>query len=282
MMRKLRLFCYFLLLSFTASLAQWTTDPTGLAVCTADGVQQNVKTISDSAGGAFVVWQDQREDVADIYAQHVGVNGIIKWQQDGVAVVTVEGEQIELQATSNGHGGLIVVWTDKRLGYAGDLYGQRFNRDGENLWQENGKVLVKANDFQGNASVVLCPEDDTFILCWLDYRNDANDPDIYCQKFNLNGDKQWPTDVRIQPVDFIDDIPKLAGDGSGGAYVAWLEKKEREKPFGDTGVYVLRLNNNGLPVWSPERLNRIIFPEAEPGFGDLQLVSGADHDVWIN
>ena len=87
MMRKLHLFCYLLLSSVALSIAQWTTDPTGLAVCKAGGLQKNVQVVSDSAGGAFVVWQDQRDDAADVYTQYIDANGIIGTQKKEISQV---------------------------------------------------------------------------------------------------------------------------------------------------------------------------------------------------
>src|SRR5436190_16393936 len=59
-----------------AGIPRWT--PNGVALCTANGIQQNPQLVGDGAGGAIVTWQDRRgNSLDDIYAQHVMAGGAV-------------------------------------------------------------------------------------------------------------------------------------------------------------------------------------------------------------
>src|SRR5262249_55168589 len=47
----------------------WGGSPNGVAVCTVPGAQMPVVITTDGAGGAVIMWQDQRSGAVGIYAQ---------------------------------------------------------------------------------------------------------------------------------------------------------------------------------------------------------------------
>ncbi len=101
-------------------------DKDGIPICTEGGVQQIPKLVSDGAGGAIAYWVDFREDIGNttedaIYAQRIGSDGNVLWQENGVPVCTAEKEQITPQAISVDTGSAIVVWSDAR-GKDHDIY----------------------------------------------------------------------------------------------------------------------------------------------------------------
>ena len=108
--------------------AQWTAD--GVALCTAAGYQGSPSIVSDGAGGAIVTWPDPRsEDPVnyDIYAQRVNASGAVQWAADGVALCTAAGDQYPYGIVSDGAGGAIVTWDDRRSGDV-DIYAQRVSQ----------------------------------------------------------------------------------------------------------------------------------------------------------
>jgi hypothetical protein len=104
---------------------QWTAD--GVALCTAAGDQGLPAIVSDGAAGAIVAWNDARsEDPVnyDIYAQWVSASGAVQWAADGVALCMAAGDQMLPAIASDGAGGAIVTWEDRRSGDL-DIYAQR-------------------------------------------------------------------------------------------------------------------------------------------------------------
>ncbi len=56
-----------------SGFTQWTIN--GVALTTAPGFQGSPLIISDGGDGAIVIWDDERSDLSDVYAQHVDGNG---------------------------------------------------------------------------------------------------------------------------------------------------------------------------------------------------------------
>lgn len=101
-------------------------DKEGIPICTEGGVQQHPMLVTDGVGGAIVYWVDFREDIGNttedaIYAQRIGSDGNVFWQENGVPVSAAEKEQITPRAISVGTGSAIVAWSDAR-GKDHDIY----------------------------------------------------------------------------------------------------------------------------------------------------------------
>ena len=64
----------------------------------------------------------------------VSALGETVWQDDGVSLCDETDDQTEPQIVSDGSGGAIVVWEDKRDGSARDIYAQRVDGYGNPLW----------------------------------------------------------------------------------------------------------------------------------------------------
>ena len=63
----------------------------------------------------MIAWEDGRSQFdIDLYAQRVDAEGDALWALDGVALSTEAADQENPQITSDGAGGAIVVWEDKR------------------------------------------------------------------------------------------------------------------------------------------------------------------------
>jgi hypothetical protein len=101
---------------------QWVAD--GVALCTANGIQVSPEMASDDAGGAIVAWCDYRSGTGDIYAQRVNASGAVQWTTDGASVCTAAWNQTSPMIASDGVGGAIVTWSDRR-GEDSDIYAQR-------------------------------------------------------------------------------------------------------------------------------------------------------------
>lgn len=115
----------------SAGAVQWTVD--GVAVCVAIDDQIGPCIISDDGGGAIIGWCDQRNGSDwDIYAQRVDAIGTALWADQGVAICAETGDQLSSianQVTSDGYGGAIFAWKDKRSGEY-DIYAQVVSAEG--------------------------------------------------------------------------------------------------------------------------------------------------------
>jgi predicted lipoprotein with Yx(FWY)xxD motif len=202
---------------------QWIAN--GTAICTANGNQEIPQIVSDRAGGAIITWQDSRNGEKDIYSQKVNSSGEIQWIVNGTAICTANGDQLVPQLIGDGANGTIISWQDIRDGDY-DIFAQKVNSSGYIQWTENGTAICTAN---GNQLVPQLIGDDVngTIITWEDRRN--GEKDIYAQKVNSNGEKQWTTyDKAICTANGHQSVPQLVSDGAGGAIITWVDNRVEE------------------------------------------------------
>ena len=166
----------------SSGAVQWTAD--GVAICTAAGDQYAPEITSDGLGGGIITWQDGRSGNADIYAQRVDSSGAVQWAADGVAICTTSGDQYSPRITSDGSGGAIITWYDRRNGNY-DIYARRVDSSGNVLWAADGVAICTASGDQ------LYPEITSdgsggAIITWQDGRSGSMN-DIYAQWVESSG-----------------------------------------------------------------------------------------------
>lgn len=221
--------------------------PARVRLCTNAGLESNPVIASDGAGGAIVIWRDQRSGIApDLYAQRVDGAGIVQWGADGVPVCVSSGDEDELSVTTDGAGGVIVVWRDARPGASGgyDVYAQRLDAAGNRLWGIDGTPV---NTFAkiDRPTVIFDGSGGAFVSWW-DFRSGVRD--VYMQRLEASGTALWPPDgvaVATGPYDELLEAKVL--DGSGGVIVAW----EDHRNGNNLDIYAQRLDASGSVLWAP-------------------------------
>jgi flagellar hook capping protein FlgD len=207
----------------------WPVD--GRALCTATNDQYPRAIVADGAGGAIVTWADLRagSSNSDIYAQHVLSSGAVdaSWPGDGRGLCTFGGEQSSPTAVSDGAGGAIVTWQDRRSGTNYDIYAQRVHSCGElpavAQCVVDGAPLCSAVNLQQSPAIASDGAQGA-IVTWEDHR--ASNYNIYAQHFLSTGsaDPAWPVDGRkVCIFTDIQQLPTIVADGAGGAIVAWQD-----------------------------------------------------------
>ena len=217
----------------------------GVPVCTAVFNQKNPRLVEDGMGGAYIVWQDRRSNVDyDIYAQHINSSGTILWPANGIIVCNAVDKQTDPKIVSDGLGGAIVTWQDRRGGVDYDIYAQRLKSSDTLSWTTNGVAVCIADSAQ--TSIDVTSENVMgAIITWRDKRNSSYH-DIYAQKINLNGTTAWQTNgVPVTTEALTQTDPNICGDGNGGAIIVW-----KDSVVGDWDIKSQRLNSSGVPQWN--------------------------------
>jgi hypothetical protein len=80
--------------------------------------------VGDGAGGVIVTWKDTANDTGDIWAQRVDANGVLLWGDGGVPFGVASNEQTLPVVATDGSGGAIAAWDDRRNGGL-DIYANR-------------------------------------------------------------------------------------------------------------------------------------------------------------
>ncbi|MCG9129670.1 hypothetical protein JT359_18935 [Candidatus Poribacteria bacterium] len=225
-------------------------NPDGVEVCTDKTLQDDITLIPDGDDGFIAVWEDWRTGNQDIYAQKINAEGKSIWDENGVPVLTIEGDQYDPVIISDDAGGVIVVWWD--IGSPDwNIYAQRLDRDGKQVWDLPIPVC-SAKGNQGGSIIVSDGKGGAFCI-WPDYRDDPNfftSARLYAQHFTSDGTIQWKKDgILICKSDFNQQQPSAVSDGNGGFIVIWRDERD---VFAD--LYIQRFRPDGKPVWDLEGL----------------------------
>jgi len=244
----------FAALSSCVAHAQWVPD--GRSLCSAASPQDSPSLVQDGAGGAIVVWRDERNSLAtgpDIYAIGVTRAGAFfaQWPTDGVPLCTATDLQESPKAVADGLGGAIAVWNDYRTDSFGDLYATKIQYNGmvAPSWPVNGLAVCTAAR-QQLGHVVASDNAGGAFVAWSDLRN-LSHFDIFIQHVLANGavDPAWPADgLAICTAADNQRSPAIAADGNGGAIVAWRD--DRNFATSNSDIYAQRVNNSGTVLWT--------------------------------
>ena len=224
----------------SAGVAQWAPD--GAPVCAAANDQQSPTAISDGAGGVVAAWADHRGADWDVYAQRLDGTGNPAWTLDGVATSLAGGDQTAPKMGTDGGGGAIVAWEDRR-GANSDIYAQRINVSGAPVWAANGAAVCTATADQVTPAVIA---DDAggALISWSDGRTPGNGTDVYAQRVSgAAGAPAWAANgVVLCDTLGNQESPAVVHDGEGGVIVAW-----RDFRAGSTSdVYSQHVDGGGL------------------------------------
>jgi len=221
---------------------QWSGN--GTAICTASSDQILPAAVSDGHGGAIIAWQDNRGSNYDIYAQRIDPAGVVLWTANGVPICTASYDQISSVLVSDGSGGAIVIWQDKRSGSDYDIYAQKIEASGITQWTTNGVAICQAASDQTSV-IAVGDTDGGAIIAWQDKRN--GNYDVYAQRVDSSCTALWPANgVSICTIPGHQISPVMVDDGSGGAIVAWQDGRS------DTNydIYGQRVNSAGAMQWT--------------------------------
>lgn len=204
----------------------------GVAATQAPHSQGSPVVAPDGVGGAFVAWDDQRDEAAtdayDVYAQHLDATGAVApgWPLDGLPVAVAPDIQAFPNLLPDGQGGVIIAWSDGRSG-ALDTYGVRLTSDGTIAagWAENGTLLVAGRD---RIPHLLADEAGGFYLvCSTESQtNPGFAGEYWAQRFTLGGVvvQGWPKQgLLVCQAPGPREGLRVASDGAGGVLMTWYD-----------------------------------------------------------
>ena len=263
----------------------WSSNPqVNDLVATYSNNQNQLQSISDGQGGVYIVWQDNRNSSTtewDIYAQRLSYNGERLWDEDGSVICNANANQSVPFLVGDGSGGILVFWTDFRDGDL-DIYAQRVNSSGLIQWAANGVAVAAgagAQRFNNLHHYRKYPPiiSDNSGGAYFAFMDDSDgDFDIYAQRINGSGAKQWGVNgVKVTNLSRDDRDQRIASDGQGGIFVVW----ENDQGGGLTSLFAQRVNANGDLMWTPvDGLNIVPDPVplpvmSPPKPGDPEIVS---------
>ena len=242
-----------------------------LPLCTASNEQLFPDLVSDGHRGAIIAWMDARNGNRDVFIQRIDVNGKALWKKNGIAICQLPGSQgwpILIPTLNNN--GAIIVWRDSRNGNQ-DLYAQRIDINGTELWDKNG-IPICQNFADQDDPRAIADGKDGVIVVWEDWRNSRQD--LFAQRINGGGETIWKEDgVAIYDGEGDQYDPSLTTDQAGGAIFAWWDISTPE-----WRVFSQRISSDGRKLWSDRG---ITVCEANGNQGGPSVVSDGAGGVFV-
>jgi len=242
----------------------------GVPICTEPFDQRTPRICSDGEGGAIITWKDYRRGpiYADVYAQHVNSTGNTQWGSNGIVICNASDYQTEAQICSDGAGGAIICWRDKRSGIGYDIFAQKVDSNGIIQWENNGSLICNAID--GQYTPQIC-NDGTggAIITWQDMRSGSY-WDIYAQLIDSTGDIEWvPNGTAISTALIHQQDPQICIDEAGGAIICWRDGRSGT----NYDIFAQRIGSNGIVQW--ENNGSAICTAVNDQFGPQICIDGA-------
>lgn len=242
-------------------VAQWTAN--GIRICSTGFVQRGPIVASDGNGGAYVVWQDDRNPTTkpDLYAQHFTSNGTPTYGATGKGIARVTDattNDVTMQKNwvilPDGRGNAYVAWEDSRNAITPesnrpDIYMTRLWPGGVRA-PDDGVSVHNAPARQTEPQLIL----DTLNRCFMVFT--TNYPQapygIAATQIDTSLNVLWGTNnnpniiYRNSSFDLNSTRPRVL-KYAGMYYLAWEEKQGSAAAGWD--ILAQKLSNNGTPVW---------------------------------
>ena len=206
----------------------------------------------DGAHGAFVAWSDE---LAETYACHVFSDGTLdaRWPSGGLLASDPTGTATAPGIVSDGNGGCLIVWQLADALGAQHPVVQHLLADGTAApgWGPHGNTLSTAATEAGafrigygqpfTYSSLVSDGSGGVIVAWSAIANGAGQ--VYAQRVLGSGAVAagWPAGgLAVAPAPADQRLPSIAGDGAGGAFLAWQASDE-----GATEIRVQHVDGGG-------------------------------------
>lgn len=113
----------------------------GKICSTNKGSQSNPQMITSDAS-LILSWTNEVNNDRDIFIQKYNRNGKAEWQEGGVPVIKMKGDQFGQKLISDDHNGAIIAWIDRRsVSALGNIYSQRVTSEGKLYWDTAGVAI---------------------------------------------------------------------------------------------------------------------------------------------
>lgn len=244
-----------------------------------------------SGGGVIVSFVTQIAPAInlDVYAQRLDANGVKLWNAGNpVVVCNATGGQLNVRLAVFADASSVMTWEDQRLISGSDnrsnIYAQKLNAAGATQWTANGVVVSLAVQDQIYPQILPINNggNNETIIVWEDYRTDPLNPDIYGQRLDANGVRQWPgggiTGAIICNAPGPQYRPLICTDGGTGAIVAWRD--DRVNGFID--IYSVRIDIDGVSNTDWWDINGIIVSQTGRAstLNNLEFIDNKIVYVW--
>jgi hypothetical protein len=158
--------------------------PGGKIATTKKGNKTNPQVLTADST-IILSWTNEINKDKDIFIQKFNNKGIHRWKDD-IAVVQLPRDQFGQKLLSDGKGGAIIAWIDKRLeSVRPDIYAQRISSSGKQLWGPLGIAIASHNNSEKSYPSIVSDLRGGAIAIFKEIRESKGE--IYAQKIFNTG-----------------------------------------------------------------------------------------------
>ncbi len=186
-----------------------------------------------------------------------------QWIEDGAQLTPYSYVQWLPDAVSDGEGGAIICWEDYRNNAHWEIFAQRVNADGNELWTPGGVNITQAFAVDQRRPRICSDDAGGAIIVY--QNNNVGNWNINAQRVDADGNIQWQIGgVFVCSQTSDQTYPRIVADQTGGAVIAWHDYRGP-----DLDLYAQRINSNGAVQWDA---NGIAVCTAEEDQFSLEMV----------
>ena len=231
----------------------WTEN--GVPICEKQRNQRWLRMVRND-DRIIIAWTDQRAPGNwDVYAQAIDLSGNRLMSDGGAPVCTHSADQSDIEMLSDGSGGAIIVWKDRRRDPdLHDLYVQRIDGDGQPMWEFDGVSVFPSEALQSTPRLVSGDADSFYVVWWevIGYEQ----WDIMTHRIGMDGKHRWQAPTVVSPIEGLQGEPRAVSDGQGGLIIVWQVYEN----FINDDFHAQRIDSAGNTVWE---LNGVPICDAE-------------------
>ena len=221
------------------SLGNTMWDSDGVFIDSTADILPYPSIVSDGSGGAIISWVHDEMPIGKVYVQRVRYDGIPLWGYPGIPVAISDSTQSYPSIVSDGAGGCIVVWLDRRNNNY-DIYAQRVDSSGNLIWNNSGIVVCITAGPQYRPQITS----DGFkgaVITWEDSR--SGNYQVFAQHISNMGVQLWEFNG-LSICTLLSVQPSIV-NVNNNFIISWNDFRN-----GNKDVYAQRISLDGSPQWT--------------------------------
>lgn len=175
-----------------------------------------------------------------------------QWSTDpqiNFSICTAGQTQRETEICRDSEGNFYIFWRDYRnepTVFAGDIYAQKLNINGEAQWSADGIPIVSKPAAQFDVKALFDGKDGIYLV-WREAANLFSDYKIYVQRINLDGTKLWGNfGILLQNISGKAVSHSISLSEDGDLLVSW---HLNDPSISSVDIYAQKISNAGIIQW---------------------------------
>ncbi|MFO7446735.1 MAG: hypothetical protein R6W90_10230 [Ignavibacteriaceae bacterium] len=157
----------------------------GLLATDQKGDQVNPQVLTEDST-IILSWTNEIDNDRNVFIQKYNQQGNTFWGNEGFPVINLNGAQFGQKLISDGKGGAIVAWIDRRVdSVRGNIYAQRITSAGKTAWNESAIPVAFSDNTEKSYLSVVSDKRGGAIFIFRDKRDGKGE--IYGQKIFNTG-----------------------------------------------------------------------------------------------